>query len=96
LLVFSEDCSDGLPSDEPPIVYDKYTRERSEIIHMLKLRARFNGQRSYEIYSISTSLDLTEDDLWLYFENNPQTIVDLIRKKELIYLGPGVIIVGKL
>jgi len=49
-------------------------------LHALMLRARFNPQRSPEIWSFSTTEEITEADLRKIAENNPQCLVDLIRK----------------
>ena len=43
------------------------------------LRARYNSQRHYEIYSFSIDESLTIDDIKLSFETDPQSIVDMIR-----------------
>jgi hypothetical protein len=47
---------------------------------MLMMRARFNTQRSYEIYIFETT-DMDYDSVKNCFEDNPQFIVDLIRQK---------------
>lgn len=47
----------------------------------LKLRARANPQRHYEIYSFSADDTITEQDLRDQFEHSPQSIVDLIRER---------------
>jgi hypothetical protein len=54
-------------------------------LNMLILRARYNSQRHYEIYSFQ-STDLSREDIESQFRDNPQFIVDLIRSKgEQIY-----------
>lgn len=50
-------------------------------ISMLMMRARFNSQRSYEIYSFNTDADISYDEVRLMFENDPQVIVNAIREK---------------
>ena len=67
--------------------------QRNAILHILKhdvkppppvsmnsllLRARFNQQRNYEIYTFSSELD--EQSIRDLFESDPQTIVDTIRR----------------
>lgn len=47
-------------------------------LQMLIMRARSNGQRSYEIYSFNTSM--TENEVRKIFADDPQPIVDWIRK----------------
>ena len=49
-------------------------------LSMMMLRARFNCQRSYEIYIFGTDTDLGYDEVKCMFDNDPQTIVDAIRK----------------
>lgn len=46
---------------------------------MMMMRARFNNQRSYEIYTFETT-DIGYDEIKDMFENSPQVIVDAIRK----------------
>lgn len=48
-------------------------------ITMMMMRARFNNQRSYEIYSFTTE-DMDYDDIKDLFDNDPQIIVNAIRK----------------
>lgn len=48
-------------------------------LNAMIMRARFNPQRNYEIWSFNTAEDLDEDRMWRYAENNPQALVDLIR-----------------
>jgi len=50
-------------------------------IGMLMMRARYNSQRSYEIYSFTATQSITETDIRTLFEENPQYIVDLIRER---------------
>jgi len=47
----------------------------------MTMRARYNSQRHYEIYSFETSFESTTDDVKKWFEETPQYIVDLIREK---------------
>lgn len=49
-------------------------------IGMMIMRAKFNMQRSYEIYTFSTEDDISYDDVLELFKHSPQTIVDAIRK----------------
>ena len=51
------------------------------IVSMLTLRARYNGQRHYEIYAIDTVEEITEKDLKEMFEQDPQGSSDLIRQR---------------
>jgi hypothetical protein len=49
-------------------------------LQALTLRARFNPQRNYEIWTFNTEEDFDEESLWEIAESNPQPLVDLIRK----------------
>ena len=48
-------------------------------VGMMIMRARYNNQRSYEIYTFTTD-DVDYDSVKDMFEYSPQTIVDAIRK----------------
>ena len=45
-----------------------------------ELRARYNSQRHYEIYLITATPGITEDDIRNMFEADPQTAADTIRR----------------
>jgi len=45
-----------------------------------QLRARFNSHRHYEIYIITATPGITEDDIRDMFEASPQTAADTIRR----------------
>lgn len=49
-------------------------------ISMLMMRARYNSQRQYEIYSFEVEAELELSDMKRMFNANPQYFVDLIRK----------------
>ena len=46
----------------------------------LKLRAQFNSQRHYEIYTFNAVEGISEQDIRDMFENSPQTAADTIRR----------------
>lgn len=50
-------------------------------LQAMTMRARFNPQRNYEIWTFNTEEDLDEDTLWEYAEENPQALVDMIRDR---------------
>ena len=50
-------------------------------ISMMMMRARFNSQRSYEIYTFEVEGEISKDDMIEMFEDNPQYFADLIREK---------------
>jgi hypothetical protein len=43
------------------------------------MRARFNPQRAYEIWSFNTDENINEETLWEIAQENPQPLVDMIR-----------------
>lgn len=47
----------------------------------LILRAQFNSQRHYEIYTFTVDNTISEDDLREQFRDTPQAIVNLIRDR---------------
>jgi len=47
--------------------------------HLL-LRARFNSQRHYEIYSVEATDGITAEDICEMFEADPQSAADTIRR----------------
>jgi hypothetical protein len=47
----------------------------------MMMRARFNPQRNYEIWTFNTEDSLDEDTLWGYAETDPQELVDMIRAR---------------
>jgi len=49
-------------------------------INMWELRARFNTQRNYEIYLITATPGIDEDDIRNMFEADPQGSADTIRR----------------
>jgi hypothetical protein len=49
-------------------------------INMWELRARFNTQRNYEIYLITATPGITEDDIRNMFEADPQGSAETIRR----------------
>ena len=50
-------------------------------LQAMTMRARFNPQRSYEIYTFNTVEEFDEESLWEIATENPQALVDLIREK---------------
>jgi hypothetical protein len=48
--------------------------------HMI-LRARYNTQRHYEIYTVEATEGITADDIRDMFEGSPQTAADTIRER---------------
>ena len=63
-------------ADQPPI-----PNNLGQIISTLKLRARFNPERHYEIYAIDCDFDIDEEGWRKIWEENPQGTADLIRER---------------
>jgi len=49
-------------------------------LNMWQLRARYNSQRHYEIYIITTTPGIDEEDIRTMFEDSPQQAADTIRR----------------
>ena len=50
-------------------------------LRMWEMRARFNPQRNYEIYVLTTDDTVTGDDLRQAFEDAPQHMADTVRAR---------------
>jgi hypothetical protein len=55
--------------------------ERPFNLHALLLRARFNSQRNYEVYTMTVEQGITEEEVKEWFDDNPQYAVDQIRAR---------------
>jgi hypothetical protein len=53
----------------------------NSIVSAIMLRARFNSQRHYEVYSVVADGAVTEQDLRDLFEQDPQGAAELIRER---------------
>lgn len=53
----------------------------NSIIQFLLLRARYNSQRHYEIYSIDCAFEINEAEWREIWEADPQGTADLIRER---------------
>jgi hypothetical protein len=62
----------GEPIGENPI---------NVLISRMTMRARFNPERSYEIYAMDCAEGITEEDLFDFWDNSPQDAADLTREK---------------
>lgn len=49
-------------------------------LQAMTMRARFNPQRAYEIWTFNTEESLDEETLWKIADENPQELVNMIRK----------------
>ena len=60
---------------------NEYELKMSKTLNMMKLRARFNSQRHYEIYALRTAGDISKKNLESLFEHSPQSAANLIRER---------------
>lgn len=60
---------------------DKPLKPAPVNLQVMTIRARFNPQRNYEIWSFNTTEDLEEDALWNLAEEAPQALADMIRER---------------
>jgi hypothetical protein len=60
--------------------FQKKQAELNRLISVMSMRARFNIDRSYEIYAFRSSDGITKKEIEDLFETNPQFIVDFIRE----------------
>lgn len=66
-----------------------------ELIPKLKLRARYNPQRNYEMYAICMPDGVTEEHVKEMFEANPQGMATLIRERGLCLYGKNAELVNR-
>jgi hypothetical protein len=50
-------------------------------LNAMVLRARYNSQRHYEIYTVVVDPSITAQDMIELFEEDPQGMVDLVRDR---------------
>ena len=70
-----------LIKDPDATPHNTWVREVNNIVTAMMLRARYNPQRHYEIYSINTDASISKADLAQMFTDAPQTAADLIRDR---------------
>lgn len=51
------------------------------IVNHMMLRARYNPQRHYEIYTVNVAEGITEEDIRDMFEETPQEAANMIRER---------------
>jgi hypothetical protein len=65
------------PETEP---HNEAVAEINRMVHMMQLRARFNPQRNYEIYMLSTTDSISKEDVTEWFEESPQQAAERTRE----------------
>lgn len=68
------------PADHTFAVLANKPKPAMPNINMWELRARYNPQRNYEIYIITATPGIGENDIRNMFEADPQGAADTIRK----------------
>ena len=63
-----------LKNEDPPV-------RLGSMVNHLMLRARANGQRHYEIYTMQVANGIADEDIRSMFEQDPQGSDDLIRER---------------
>lgn len=53
----------------------------TEMLQSFLLRARFNGHRNYEVYSIRIEDSISANDIKQFFTDNPKAITELIKQR---------------
>jgi len=52
-----------------------------DILGAMLMRARFNAERSYEVYAMDCDEGITQEDLFDFWDTSPQAAADLTREK---------------
>lgn len=60
---------------------EKLPQQPGNLVHMLELRARYNAQRKMEVWVLGVDQGLTEEDLWGWAENDPQSLANALRER---------------
>jgi len=68
------------PADTTFALLANQPRPQVPNINMWELRARYNSQRNYEIYIITATPGIGEDEIRDMFEADPQGSADIIRR----------------
>jgi hypothetical protein len=74
ITAFEREQSWSILANQPPVSWGR-------IINSIILRARYNSQRHYEIYTFNVAPGITEEDIREMFNNAPQVAADLIRDR---------------
>lgn len=60
---------------------EKYGNNLGQTIFLAVMRAKANPQRFPEVWAYSTDFDVSEDQMTEMWNDNPQGMADLVRKK---------------
>jgi len=78
---FEQEKIFDLIRDPHKVPTNEYLRRVNQMVSMMMMRARYNPQRHYEIYTVTTTEDVTAENLRDLFETSPQTAAELIRER---------------
>lgn len=76
-----KDCTSWERDSMLNTLADKPLKSAPVNLQAMTMRARFNPQRNYEIWTFNTTEDFDEDSLWEIADENPQALVNLIRDR---------------
>ena len=74
-----KDCTSWERDSMLNAIADKPLKPAPVNLQAMTMRARFNPQRNYEIWTFNTVDEINEDTLWELADENPQDLVDMIR-----------------
>jgi len=78
---FEQEKIFDLICDPHKVPTNEYLRRVNQMVSMMMMRARYNPQRHYEIYTVTTTEDVTAENLRDLFETSPQSAAELIRER---------------
>ena len=67
--------------DPETVPQNEHLRRVNQMVSTMMMRARYNPQRHYEIYTVTTDRGITQQDLCDLFETSPQAAADMIRER---------------
>jgi hypothetical protein len=67
--------------DPDTVPRNEHLRRVNQMVSAMMMRARYNPQRHYEIYTVTTDRSITQQDLRDLFESTPQAAADMIRER---------------
>jgi hypothetical protein len=63
------------------VLQNQETTKLGAIVQAVMMRARYNSQRHYEIYTVHVADGITAEDIRTMFEESPQAAAELIRER---------------
>jgi hypothetical protein len=79
--IFEQDKLFDIIRDPDTVPRNEHLVKVNQMVSAMMMRARFNPQRHYEIYTVTTDRGITQQDLRDLFETSPQTAADMIRER---------------